>query len=214
MLTYKMKIKRNILPKLKLKYCLTAVFGSVILAFGLYNVHSVSNVTEGGSLGLTLLLDHHFGISPAVTGFIVNVLSYALGFRVLGVKFVFYSAVSTAAYSLAYALCEIFPPLFPGIASYPVLAALLGALFVGVGVGLCVRVGGAPCADDAIALSLSRLFKIKIEAVYLISDLLILLLSLTYIPLERIMYSLLTVILSGRIIGFIERFKVKDKPKA
>ena len=32
------------------------LLGSGILAFGLYNVHSISNITEGGALGLTLNL--------------------------------------------------------------------------------------------------------------------------------------------------------------
>ena len=46
----------------------------------------------------------------------------------------------------------------------------------------------------------------NIKCVYLISDITVLLLSLTYIPLQKIMYSLLTVILSGQIIGLIEGF--------
>lgn len=49
---------------LKLKSCLIALFGSAFLAFGLYHVHSFSGVTEGGVLGMTLLLDHWFHISP------------------------------------------------------------------------------------------------------------------------------------------------------
>ena len=202
-----MRKLKNFIPKLKLKNCLVIILGSIILAFGLYNVHSVAKVTEGGALGLCLLLDYHFGISPAVTGFTVNVISYLIGFKVLGKEFIGYSAVSTAAYSIAYAVCEIFPPIYPEIINYPIAASLLGALFVGVGVGLSVRMGGAPCADDAVAMSLSHLIKVKIEVIYLVSDFTVLLLSLSYIPVGKIMYSLLTVILSGRIIGFIERFK-------
>ena len=32
------------------------IFGSGLLAFGLYHVHSFSGITEGGVLGFTLLL--------------------------------------------------------------------------------------------------------------------------------------------------------------
>ena len=85
------------------------------------------------------------------------------------------------------------------------LAALLGAGFVGVGVGLCVLAGGAPSGDDALAMSLSSLTKKDIRIFYLISDLLVLLLSLTYIPIGRIFYSLVTVLLSGQIIGWMQR---------
>ena len=87
----------------------------------------------------------------------------------------------------------------------PLAAAFLGAIFVGVGVGLCVRAGGAPTGDDALAMSLSRLLKTKIQYVYLVSDLTVLLLSLSYIPWQRIGYSLLTVILSGQIIGWLQK---------
>ena len=43
---------------LKAKSIIVSLLGSAILAFGLYNVHSISSVTEGGVLGLTLLLHH------------------------------------------------------------------------------------------------------------------------------------------------------------
>ena len=42
-----------------------SVLGGAVLAFGVYEIHSISGVTEGGALGLTLLLDHWLGISPA-----------------------------------------------------------------------------------------------------------------------------------------------------
>ena len=54
-------------------------------------------------------------------------------------------------------------------------------------------------------MSLSRVTKIKIQWIYLASDLIVLLLSLSYIPLRRIAYSLLTVILSGQIIGLLQK---------
>ena len=77
--------------------------------------------------------------------------------------------------------------------------------WAGTGAGLCVRAGGAPGGDDALAMSLHRLTGLNIQWLYLLSDLIILLLSLSYIPLRRICYSLLTVILSGQLIGFIQQ---------
>ncbi len=189
-----------------LKNSLWLLLGSGILAFGLYHIHSVSGVTEGGSLGLTLLLDHWFDISPAVSGLVMNVVCYGLGWRVLGKRFILYSGISTVGFSAVYAVCERFAPLGAPLVSYPLAAAILGALFVGVGVGLCVKAGGAPTADDALAMALEKLLKLKrIENVYLVSDLTVLLLSLSYISYKRIVYSLITVILSGKIIGWIQR---------
>ena len=91
----------------------------------------------------------------------------------------------------------------------PLAAALLGAVFIGIGAGLCVRAGGATCGDDALAMSLERILNTKIERIYLVSDMTVLLLSLSYIPFRRIAYSLLTVILSGQIIGLVQRIPFK-----
>ena len=197
----------NFLKTLKTEKILLSLLGSLVLAFGLYHIHSVSAVTEGGVLGLALLLDHWAGISPALSGLVLNVLCYLLGWRMLGKEFLAYSAVAAGGFSVFYRIFECFPPLYPQIAEYPLLAAILGALFVGVGVGLCVRMGGAPTGDDALAMSLSSALKCKIQWVYLASDLSVLLLSATYIPWQRLGYSLLTVLLSGQIIGWMQKTK-------
>lgn len=194
---------------IKVTSCIIGLTGSIILAFGLYHVHSCSGVTEGGVLGMTLLLQYWFHISPAVTGFVLNSACYLFGAKQLGKEFIFYSALSTAGFSLAYKICEQFEPLWPQLYEMPLLASVAGALFVGVGAGLCVRIGGAPSGDDALAMSLSELTHIRIQWVYLLSDFLVLALSVTYIPLQRLGYSVLTVILSGQIIGLIQRIKFK-----
>ena len=199
------------LPKLKISNCLVLLLGSVIQAVGIYNVHALSNVTEGGVLGLTLLLLHCFQISPAVSSLVLNLLCYAIGWKTLGREFIGYSLVSICIYSVTYGILEQFPPLWPHIALYPLPAAFAGALFIGIGAGLCVRAGGATAGDDALAMSFSRLLHWPIERIYLFSDLTVLLLSLSYIPVRRIAYSLLTVVLSGQIIGLIQKINTHKK---
>lgn len=192
------------LPKLRPINCFVAFLSSAFQAFGIYNVHAMADVTEGGVLGATLLLQHWLGISPALSSFVLNTACFLFGLKVLGKTFIAYSFLATLGYSSGYYLCEQFPPLWPGIAEYPLFAAIFGALFIGIGAGLCVRAGGATTGDDALAMSLSHVLKVPIQNIYLVSDLSILLLSLSYIPLRRIAYSLLTVILSGQIIGWIQ----------
>ena len=188
--------------------CMVIMFASGFLAFGLYNVHSFSGVTEGGVMGMTLLLENLFSLSPSLTGLILNALCYFMGWRLLGRRFLFYSAVSSLGFSLFYWICEQFDPLFPQLAHMPLTAALTGAIFVGVGAGLCVRMGGASGGDDALAMSISHLTRIKIQWVYLLTDFTVLALSISYIPLTRLVYSVITVLLSGQIIGIIQRVQL------
>lgn len=196
-----------------LRRALLVILGNAVLAFGLYNIHAVAGITEGGVLGLMLLLNKHFSISPARSEMILDTLCYAFGFKVLGLGFIGYSAVAIVSFSGVYSVLECFPPLFPAIADHPLIAAITGAVFVGVGAGISVRAGGASGGDDALAMSIDRLTHIGVEKVYLISDVTVLLLSLTYIPPKRIVYSLITVVLSGQIIGFIQKINKKtDNP--
>ena len=197
--------------KLRLSNCFLAFFSSVFQAFGMYHIHSISQITEGGVLGLTLLLDHWFSISPAVSGFLLTGLCFLLGWKTLGKSFILYSLIAAAGFSSGYAFFQQFPRLFPQIAAYPLAASIAGGLFIGIGAGLCVRAGGATTGDDALAMSLSRITGWDIQWIYLITDLSVLLLSLTYIPVQKILYSLLTVILSGQIIGWIQKIPIKSK---
>ena len=183
---------------LKPKKCALALLGSGILAFGLYNIHALSGVTEGGVLGMTLFLHHWIGLSPALSGLVLNALCYWLGWKLLGREFIAYSIVAGGGFSLFYGVCEQFDPLWPQL-------AVLGALFVGVGVGISIRAGGAPGGDDALAMSISAVSHWDIQWAYLISDLVVLALSATYIDWKRLACSLLTVILSGQIIGLVQK---------
>lgn len=187
------------------------LLGSAILAFGLFNVHSQSRITEGGVLGTTLLLQHWFGISPSISEAVLDVCCYLLGLKYLGKSFLRYALTATGGFALSYALFERMGYMLPSMLDQPLLAAAVGGLFVGVGVGLVVRVGGAAGGDDALALVIAKLLHWPVSRAYLFTDLVVLLLSLTYIPLQNIACSLVTVTLSSFIIGKIHTLGKKDE---
>ena len=197
--------------RISLRACLECLLGSAILSFGLYNIHAFSGVTEGGLLGFTLLTHHWLHISPSVSGFILNFLCYFIGWRTLGRSFLIYSMIAGGGFSVFYAVFEQFPPVWPGIAAHPLLAAVVGAVFVGVGVGYSIRAGGAPGGDDALAMALSSLLTQPIERIYLAMDIVVLLLSLSYLPVKNIACSFLSVILSGKIVGLVSRIPRHSK---
>ncbi len=190
------------------------LLGSAILAFGLLNVHSQSRITEGGVLGTTLLLQHWFGISPSISEAVLDVCCYLLGLKYLGKSFLRYALTATGGFALSYALFERMGYMLPSMLDQPLLAAMVGGLFVGVGVGLVVRVGGAAGGDDALALVIAKLLHWPVSRAYLFTDLVVLLLSLTYIPLQNIVCSLVTVTLSSFIIGKIHTLGKKDEAMA
>src|SRR5699024_7988499 len=121
------------------------------------------------------------------------------------------SVISTCSVSLFYKLWEQFPPMLPDLSGHPLAAAVLGGIFVGVGVGLIVRQGGSSGGDDALALTISRLTHCRLSRAYLFTDLTVLGLSLTYIPAARIVFSLITVTISSLLIDWIKDFKCRPE---
>lgn len=179
------------------------VLGALISTFGIHNIHGRVKITEGGVIGLMLLIEHWFNVSPAYITPVLDISCYLFAFKYLGSSFIKTSIVSTLITSLCYKLWELFPYLLPDLTSRPFLAAILGGIFVGVGVGLIVSQGGSAGGDDALALTLSHLLSWRLSLCYLFSDVTILLLSLSYIPLRQIIYSLFTVNISSFLIDLL-----------
>lgn len=180
------------------------LLGSGILSFGLYNIHERTNVTEGGVLGMTLLLQHWFGFSPSVTSPLMDIACYLLAWRFLGNAFARYALAASLAFAGFHALWEQFPPLLPDLSAYPAIAAVAGALFVGLGVGLVVRIGGACGGRRCPGPEHLPCNPLAHRRCYLLTDLTVLALSLSYISVSRILYSLITVTLSSALIGWVQ----------
>ena len=179
------------------------LLGSAIASFGLYNIHQQCGITEGGVLGSVLLLHHWLGLPASIATPVLD-SCYLLALKVLGGGFIRWSILSTACVSGFFRLWECRPPVLPDLSTQPLAAAVLGALFVGVGVGLVVRQGGSSGGDDALALSISALTGKRVSLCYLFTDLTVLALSLSYIPAGRIAYSLVTVTISSWLIDLIQ----------
>lgn len=184
--------------------------GAMLCTFGIHNIHQRTNITEGGLLGLMLFLEHWFGISPAYITPFLDALCYFFAFRFLGWRFIKLSAVATLFVSGFYKLWEAFPPMLPDLSNNPLAAAILGGMFVGMGFGLIIRQGGSGGGDDALALTLANLFRCKLSGAYLVADVTVLILSLTYIPYSRILYSFITTVVSSNIIDVVKNFGMKD----
>lgn len=187
------------------------VLGAMICSFGIHNIHQRTNITEGGIIGLMLLIEHWLGVSPAYITPVLDVLCYLLAFKILGGQFIKMAAISTLCISGFYKVWELFPPMLPDLSAYPLVAAILGGLFVGVGVGLIIRQGGSSGGDDALALVISHAFHCRLSWSYLFTDITVLALSLTYIPVRRIVFSLVTVTISSWLIDWIKEYRPRGK---
>ena len=177
------------------------LIGSTILAFGVYNFYYLNSITEGGVLGITLLLKNIFGFDVSIAGAILDIALLIMGFKMFGKKFFVYSVGASVGFSVLYDIFETVGPLVPQMGMFT--SAVLGGLSVGIGCGIMMRVGCASGGDDALAMIISKVTSLKLSTVYLITDGVVLLLSVSYIPAVQLVYSIVAVLISGKTIDFI-----------
>lgn len=193
-----------------LKSIILIIIGATILSFGSYNFNYQNNVTEGGVLGLLLLMQNVFNISPSITSVIIDFSLFAIGSKFFGKKFLLYSILSTFTFSTTYKMWENIGFLVPSFTNNMLIASILSGIGVGIGVGLVVRGGGASGGDDVIALLGNKFLKLKVNHVYLITDAIVLLTSLVYLDIKQVFFSIIAVTISGKIISIIYRDNVDE----
>ena len=164
-----------------------------------------NNITEGGVLGLLLLLKNLFNIELSVANLIIDTALLIMAYKFFGKQFLIYSIIATFSFSTFYEVFESIGPLIPVLNS-KFIVTILSGLFVGVGVGIIVRNGAAAGGDDALAMVISKITSLNIGNVYMIGDVAVLMLSLTYLSVYDIFWSLIAVNISGRTIDFIYNF--------
>lgn len=195
---------KKIVSDFTLKRLFWLVLGTAILSFGIHNIHQRAAITEGGVIGLVLLLNHWLGIPASIASPLLDFICYVLAFKFLGLDFILTATVASVSLAGFYRLWESFPPMLPDLTPWPLVAALLGGVFVGIGVGIIVRQGGSSGGDDALALVIHQLTGWKLARSYLFTDLVVLGASLSYIPARRIAFSLVTVTVSSLLIDWVQ----------
>lgn len=187
----------------KLKEIIRLLIGSMVVAFAISNIHSRYQIAEGGQLGIELLLLNWFDISPAISSIVIDFLMFIISYFVLGKKFFNNAILGTISYSLFYLLFQNIPYLLPNLSNNLLIATLLGGVLVGIGCGIVVKSSGACGGDDSLALIISKITKLNISISYFILDLIIIIISLSYVKGINIIYSLITAVISSLVIGLV-----------
>lgn len=197
------------------KELLLAALGNLTMAFAIINIHEPSHITEGGVLGLNLLLQKSFGANPALTAMALDYTLYFLGFLLLERGFLKKAMLSTVLFSSFYGLFDAVGPVLPSLEAHPFFAALAGGLMIGTGCGMIVTRGFAAGGDDCFALIVEKHTPLTLAQAYVISDMTVLSLSaLVYLPLQNVLWSFLTTLVSSYVIGQFEIHVTREEVAA
>lgn len=192
----------------QLKTVIPIIIGTAIYAFGLLYFIIPNQLMEGGVTGITVLLNYAFNISPSLSTLIINIPLFLIGLKILGGRQSIYTGIGIGSLTLFLWLLEeliehgwIIP--FQTEHDY-ILASLYAGVTLGAGLGIVFRFGGTTGGSDIIARIFNRKFGYSMGQVILALDIIILGLSLLFIPLEKILYTFVAVFIASKVIDFIQ----------
>ena len=179
------------------------LIGSCLLAAGLYHINFQNNLAEGGFLGVALLIENFFSISPSITTLLLDLPILLLALRMFGKSFIYKSFIGSVSFSIFYLLFEKYSNFTLDLSNHMLLAAILGGLFTGMGLGVILKSGGSTGGDDVLSIVINKLTKLSIGRVYFIFDAIVLTISLYYLNWHEFGYTLIAVAVSAKITDII-----------
>jgi uncharacterized membrane-anchored protein YitT (DUF2179 family) len=185
--------------------------GASIYSFGLVTFNMPNNLAEGGVTGITLIIYKLFSINPAYSTLLLNIPLILIGLKIFGMRALMYTLVGTFSLSFNILFWQQMN-ITISVEHDLLIAALLAGLFGGIGSGLIYKVGGTTGGTDIVARIIEKNFGLTIGRSLLILDIMVLLLSLTYLSLKEMMYTLIAVfvfdkneIIADKIMEELER---------
>ena len=178
--------------------------GSAIYSFGIVFFNIYNHLADGGVTGITLILRALFHMDPAYSTILVIIPLFAIGYRYLGKKDMFYTLYGTAMLSIFLWIWQRVP-IEINIQHDLLLAALGAGLFGGFGCGIVYRFGGTTGGVDIVARLFERFKGVQMGKTLLAIDVLVLLSSLIYLDIRQMAYTLIYVWIFSMIVNFTQQ---------
>jgi uncharacterized membrane-anchored protein YitT (DUF2179 family) len=190
------------------------LLGTCILAFAYYHINFANHLSEGGFVGLALLGKYAFGLSPAWSVLLLDIPVLIAAWLIKGWRFGARALLGAAAFSIFYSGFEWLSAPLMNLQGNLAVASVLSGVLTGLGAGIVMRSGGATGGDDILSIMISERKGWKLGSVFFVSDCIVLLLSLFYLPFKETMYTIFAVWIAGQMITLTVGFRLKSAAKA
>lgn len=173
--------------------------GSVLCAVAIKGILIPQKFLAAGFAGVALII-HYFvpSMQVGVLYFVLNIPTYAFGWRYVGRRFFLYSIAGLFIFSatLAYPY-DTFP------VHDKILSALLAGIISGVGSGIILRSLGSAGGLDIFSIILMKRFSIRLGSTILGFNALVLLVGAVFFSLENALYTLVYIYVNSSIVNLV-----------
>ena len=192
------------LERISIRDLIMIAIGTGMYGWGLINVNIPNDLAEGGISGITLILRALFNWNPAYTNLLLNVPLLFIGYRILGRRALIYTIWGIASLSFWLWLWQVVPTP-PALHHDMLIAGIIAGIIAGFGLGIVFRFGGTSGGSDVVARIVEQKFSIPIGRTMFILDACVLLLSLVYIDIVHMMYTLIASFVFSQVVSMTQR---------
>lgn len=189
----KNKATRNIVNFIML------TIGTIIAAFALEQFLIPNTILDGGITGISIIIYKLTNIPLSILVVALNIPFLYAGYRNLGKKFLVRAIYSMLTFSLFLSFFEVFKPFTEEI----LLATVFGGALLGLGVGLIIKCGGCNDGTESVAIVISKKTNLSVGQIVLVFNLIIYGVAGFIFGFDRAMYSLLTYVITFKVIDFV-----------
>ncbi|TYS18816.1 YitT family protein [Rossellomorea vietnamensis] len=171
------------------KVYLQIALGSLLVAIGINAFFVPQHFMDGGMIGIGLISHYWLDLKPGLTIVILSIPLYVLAFFLD--KNLFFKSIH--GLWLSSLLIDVLQPISQNIYLIPILAALAGGVFVGVGIGLMLLAEAATGGTDLLAQIIGKSTGWNVGIIIFFIDTLVLLAGFSLIGAYSFLHSLLAV---------------------
>ncbi|MEH7119308.1 YitT family protein [Neobacillus vireti] len=177
-------------------------FGSTMISIGINMFILPFHLINGGIFGISLLLNYVWGFKVGLIFILLNIPIYLFAFKKDPIYF--YNGIFGAVISGC--LIEVLLPL-SGLIHLPIISSvIIGAIVIGVGVGVMLRYHISPGGMDLLALLIAKWTKVNVGVIMVTLDAGIIFSGLFLLQDARLLYSLLIISIIGMLATFITSY--------
>lgn len=178
---------------------LVLTIGCIIAAFALETFLIPNTILDGGITGVGMILSKLTKIQLSLLVLILNIPFIYIGYKNLGKNFLFRTIYSIVVFSFFLSTFNHLEPMTEEI----LLATVFGGVILGFGVGLVIHFGGCIDGTESVAIVISKKSSLSVGKIIFIFNIIIYLVAGLIFGMDRAMYSLLTYIITFKVIDFV-----------
>ena len=185
---------------------LMITIGCAIYGLSLDMISVPNKLADGGLSGISLILHHFWGINMGLSTLVLNIPLILLGYRFMGKRLFAYTIWGTLCLSFFLRFWRLVPIISQFNLEHDLfLSAILAGSLSGFGLGLVFRFNGTSGGTDIIARICQMKYGISSGRILLLCDAIVLFISLSYLDIKHMMYTLLASYILAKVMDAVQQ---------